>query len=270
MTDTNKSSGTESEYVHANGIEMHVLLSGDGPPLLMIHGGMGTALDNFSAAISALSSTFKIVAPDSRGHGKTRNPERELSYSLMADDIAELISEMELDRPCIFGWSDGGQIALDLAIRYPDLPGAIAVGGAYIRLTDEYFEGAKSVGIQGPGDVDYELFKDNAPEAVEHWSELHAGQGEGYWKELFLALSYAQMNPPPYDESDLKKIIAPTLIFLGDRDKVVPVEQAVEMYRNIPSAELAIVPDADHSLRRNSPLITRLANDFFAKQLVED
>ncbi len=267
MTESKISSGTESQYVRVNGIEMHVMQSGVGPALVMIHGGMGTALDNFSAAIEELSSNFKVFAPDSRGHGKTRNPAMQLSYSLMADDIADLISKMQLNHPYVFGWSDGGQIALDLAIRYPNLPAAIAVGGAYIHLSDQYIDGGMSIGIRGPGEVDFDVLSENIPDAVDHWNELHSDQGVDYWKELFLALSHAQRNPPPYTEVDLKKIVQPTLIFLGDRDQFVPVEQAVEMYRLIPNAELAIVPDTDHSMGRNASLIARLAKEFFVKQL---
>lgn len=197
----------------------------------------------------------------------TRNPTRQLSYSLMADDIAELISKMQLNHPYILGWSDGGQIALDLAIRYPNLPAAIAVGGAYIHLSDQYMDGARSIGIRGPGEIDFDELSEKIPDAVEIWKEIQSGQGQEYWKDLFLELSHAQMNPLPYTEGDLKKIIKPTLIFLGDRDQFVSIEQAIEMYRLIPDAELAIVPNADHSLGRNASLVALLANQFFAKQI---
>jgi pimeloyl-ACP methyl ester carboxylesterase len=267
MTESKISSGIESQYVRVNGIDMHVMQSGVGPALVMIHGGMSTAMANFSGAIQELSSNFKIIAPDSRGHGMTKNPVRQLSYSLMADDIAELISKIRLNHPYVFGWSDGGQIALDLAIRYPNLPTAIAVGGAYIHLPYQYIDGAMSIGKRGPGEIDFDVLSENIPDVVERLKELHSGQGEDYWKELYLALSHAQMNPPPYTEGDLKKIIQPTLIFLGDRDQFIPVEQAIEMYRLIPNAELAIVPDTDHSMGRNPSLIARLAKEFFVKQL---
>jgi pimeloyl-ACP methyl ester carboxylesterase len=78
-----------------------------------------------------LADRFRVVTPDSRGHGRSLNPGGTLSYPLLADDIAALITELELDRPVVAGWSDGGQIALELAVRHPHAAAALVVGGAY-------------------------------------------------------------------------------------------------------------------------------------------
>lgn len=255
-----------SRFVAANGTDIHLLEVGDGRPLLLLHGAMGTAKDNFSDVIAKLSPHFRVIAPDTRGHGRTRNSETRLSYSLMADDVASLIHELNLHRPFVCGWSDGGQIALDLAIRFPDLPGALAVGGAYIRFSDQYLASARAIGLDGPGEVDFAKLSHTIPEVANHWRDLHANQGSTYWKDLFLALSHAAMSSLPYAEADLTTIAAPTFIFLGDRDQFIPVEQAVEMYRLIPQSQLAIIRNADHSLRTDTPKFSQLLLEFFQDQ----
>lgn len=253
----------QGSFVSANGLSVHVVEMGSGQPLILLHGAMGTAHENFAPIMPVLADHFRVIAPDSRGHGRTTNPGGELSYSLMADDVASMVKTLDLDQPVVFGWSDGGQIALDLAIRFPTVPVAIAVGGAYIRLTTQTLAELDALGIHGPGKVDFEHLIQTIPKAVESWRSLHAPQGDGHWRKLLLALSHVARNPLPYDTSDLAGIRTRALVFLGDRDQFIPVEQAVEMYRAIPMASLAIVPGADHFLRRDETTLLQLLLPFF-------
>jgi len=81
-----------------------------------------------------LAQPFQLITPDSRAHGRSNNPANTLSYPMMADDIADLVRILNLDRPLVSGYSDGGQISLDLAIRYPGIARAYVIGAAYYRL----------------------------------------------------------------------------------------------------------------------------------------
>lgn len=74
-----------------------------------------------------LATRYRVIAPDSRGHGRTDNPAGRLAYDLMAEDVAGLIDALDLDRPLVAGYSDGAQIALELALRHPDRSRAVVL-----------------------------------------------------------------------------------------------------------------------------------------------
>jgi pimeloyl-ACP methyl ester carboxylesterase len=76
-----------------------------------------------------------VFTPDSRGHGRTDNPSGEISYRVLADDIAALVRALDLHKPMIAGYSDGGQVALEIGLRYPDLPRCLIVGGASASMS---------------------------------------------------------------------------------------------------------------------------------------
>src|SRR5262245_12073144 len=100
----------QGPYIHVNGMEMYYEECGSGPNLILLHGGTGT-LHMWNAQLPYFARHFHVIAPDSRGHGKTNNPEGELSYRRMAEDVAVLIQTLGLNKPFVCGYSDGGQIA---------------------------------------------------------------------------------------------------------------------------------------------------------------
>lgn len=237
-------------FATVNGIEMYYEDHGEGNPLLMLHGGTGTASSNWEAYFPAFSKEFRVIAPDFRGHGSTNNPLGEWSYGVMADDIVALITDLELQKPHICGWSDGGQVALELAMRYPGLASAYIVGAAVKDFSDVYLQALTQWGFVGPGEVDFSRIQKATPEYVELVRSLHFPQGAEYWKELLTGLSKMWFTPLNYNNDDFLKISEPLLILIGDRDDLIPVEDSAAMYRLIPNAELAVVPNADHALPR--------------------
>lgn len=249
-------------FATVNGIEIFYIDHGEGDPLVMLHGGTATALGNWSPYISTLSQEFRVIAPDCRGHGRTRNPIGEWSFDLMAEDTAALITDLGLKKPSICGWSSGGLIALELAMRYPDLASAYIVGGVMKDFSDSYLQSLREWGFESPGEVNIDQMQRVAPEYVEMIQEFHSPQGSEYWKELIRGISTMWLTPLNYTEEDFRKISATMLILIGDRDQYIPVEDAVAMYRLIPDAELAVVPNADHSL-------TRTKIDMFAEIVME-
>ena len=166
----------------------------------------------------------------------------------MADDIAALIEDLNLQKPSICGWSDGGQIALEIAMRYPGLASAYIAGA--VEVSDYDSQSLKDWGFEGSGEVNFDQIQSVTPEYVEMIQEAHSHQGSEYWKELLTGISTMWFTPLNYTDEDFSKISAATLIMIGDRDQFIPVEHAVEMYRLIPNAELAVVPNGDHALPR--------------------
>jgi pimeloyl-ACP methyl ester carboxylesterase len=123
------------KYVQANGINIHYEEFGSGTPLIALHGGTGT-IEEWRALAPSFTSQFHIYALDSRGHGKTDNPLGKLSYHTMADDVAAFIKVLNIPRPLVCGYSDGGQIALEIAMRYPGLARALVVGATWYNVPE--------------------------------------------------------------------------------------------------------------------------------------
>jgi pimeloyl-ACP methyl ester carboxylesterase len=231
----------DSGFVGANGLQIYYEVFGAGQPLILLHGGTAT-VTSWYGQIPSFAQHFRTIAIDSRGHGKTDNPAGELRYATMADDVAAFIRAMGLHAPLVLGFSDGAQIALELGLRHPGLARALVLGGAYYRFSEQYQEGLRGFGIEGPMQI---------REIPEDWADYlrreHAREGDPqYWKSLMRQISVLWWTPLNYTAEDFAKIGVPTLIVSGDREEASEVEQSVEMYRMIPKAELFILPNAEH------------------------
>jgi pimeloyl-ACP methyl ester carboxylesterase len=245
MVPQNENTVTEQgKFINVNGINIYYEDYGSGKPVVLLHGGLGSSA-RMKLFVPALSKHFRVITPDIRGHGKTDNPSGRFSYRLLADDLAEFMNRLELYQPFVCGWSDGGQIALELGMQYPDVAKGLIVGAAWFKFSDSYQKILRFLGIEAPGYVNYEQTEKAVPHLVEVLRSLHQ-PGPEYWKELLKQVSTMWWTPLGYKADDFERIIIPTLILVGDRDMIVPVEEAVEMYRLIPKAELAIAPNGDH------------------------
>lgn len=238
----------QGKFIRVNGIEMYYEDFGTGTPLLLLHGGLGTAAANWDAYLPTLAKEFRVIAPDCRGHGKSNNASGEWTYSLMAADIAAFIKELDLQKPFVCGWSDGGQIGLELAMRYPGLASAYILGAVWKEFTDIYLQSLQAWGLYGPGDVKIDQFQEAMSEYVDLLKSIHSPQGAEFWQELLIGTSNLWLTPANYSDDDFKNIVDSMLVVIGDRDQFIPIEDAVSMYRLIPGAELAVIPGADHSL----------------------
>ena len=240
-------SDSKGKYIEVNGINVYYEVHGSGKPLVLLHGGTGTGKTNWGAFIPEFSKHFQVIVPDTRGHGKTNNPTRELSYQLLGDDFAAFIGMLGLEKPNIYGWSDGGQIALELGMKDLEL-GAMIVGGAFHSFDQVNADRFHSWGIEAPGKVNFDQLKEAAPAWVEKLKEQHKD-----WQKLMVEISHLWLTPFEYTKDDFAKISNPSLVLLGDRDDVISVEVAVNMYRMIPDSELAIIPDGTHRISTEKP-----------------
>ena len=235
-----------SGYLYANGLQMYYESFGTGQPLILLHGGTATVA-SWYGHIPTFAQHFKTIAVDSRGHGKTDNPAGELSYMTMADDVAAFIRAMRLNAPLVLGFSDGAQIALELGIRHPGLARALVLGGAYYRFSEQYQEGLRGFGFEGPDTNGPARIREIPDDWAETLRQDHAREGDPeYWKSLMSQIAVLWWTPLNYTAEDFAKIGVPTLIVSGDREEASEVEQSVEMYRMIAKAELFIVPKAGH------------------------
>ena len=253
-------------YVSANGLQIYYEAAGEGAPLILVHGGTVTN-QSWQAQLPTFATQFRVFAPDSRGHGRTLNPGGTLSYRLMADDLAAFVHAVGLHKPLIYGYSDGGQIALELGMRYPDLAQALVVGAAWFKFTDYYRAWVEGFfGDAQTAEVDTAKLEQEHPEYVGYLQTIHqAGTGSDTWKTVLQQCKAMWLTPLNYTAADFQQIAVPTLIIVGDRDDLVPVGEATEMYRLIPTAELAIVPNADHGQAVESERATAVVLDFLLR-----
>lgn len=253
---------TQSKFVEANGINIHYQEHGTGEPLIMLHGGT-VNLQSYDEHVALFSAHFRVFALDSRGHGKTANTADFLSYAQMADDVVAFAKALKLEKPSIFGYSDGGQIALDLGVRYPDFARSLCLGGTLYQFTPEYFEMLKLWGFT-PQSVD--MSKMDAG-WVGYLQEAHPQYTDpSQLQTLMNQIAAMWLMPLTYTDADLRGITAPCLIWLGDREEGLPVEQAVTMYHLIPNAELCVIPNATHG-NFFAPYALGPVVDFFTRHL---
>jgi len=237
---------------------------GSGKHLILIHGG-AVSSNMWQPFLPSFFPHFRVITPDSRGHGKTNNPKVELSYHLMADDVVAFIQALNLTKPLVFGYSDGGQIALEIGMRYPGLIGALVLGATSYKFSETSLNWLKALGFEKSGVVNIEQIQRDDPELITLLKTEHVRADDpDYWKTLLKQYSVLWWTPLDYTAKDFHKITEPTLILVGDRDELIELEQAVEMYRFIPNAELAILPNATHT-SPNTKLLTNTVLDFYLR-----
>ncbi len=255
-------------YVPANGLQMYYEVSGAGEPLLLLHSGTGSSA-SWADDVLIFSQQFRVFALDLRGHGRTVNTSTQMSYSVMAEDVLAFCAALNLRQPFLCGHSDGGNVALELAIRHAALPRALVLSGvahgpsgdvsSYTTLLKQYL-GSNAV----PEPQDLARLEQALPTVVNSLRNLHdAFQRPDYWKTLVTQTWQMWNAPLGYKPEDLKLVTSPALVLLGDRDELLPIEEAVALYRALPVAELGIVPNTSHGF---SPYMRSLAFDFLRRQ----
>jgi pimeloyl-ACP methyl ester carboxylesterase len=253
------------QFVEVNGLNIYYQEYGSGRPLILLHGGTVSS-NMWQPFLPTFVPHFRVITPDSRGHGKTNNPNnKRLSYHLMADDVAAFIQALNLTKPLVFGYSDGGQIALEIGMRYPGLTGAIVLGATTYKLSETSINTFKALGFEKLGVVNIEQIQRDNPELITLLRTEHVRADDpDYWKILLKQYSVLWWAPLDYTADGFHKITEPTLILQNDRDEFVELEQAIGMYRFIPNAELAILPNSKHS-SPNAKLLTDTALDFLLR-----
>lgn len=245
-------------------IEIAYLEAGDGIPLVLLHGGLATAQMSWGDAMPRLARRFRVLAPDSRGHGGTGNPAGRLSYDQMADDVAGFIEALGLDRPILVGYSDGGQIAIEFGLRHPGKARALVLGGVVSQPTPAYLNGLVQWGFSAPGKVDYERLAQQFGSFFETVKVAHGGGEPQYWRRFLPQIATLWHTVPAYAAADLARISDPALVITGDRDEMTGLDEARRLLDAIPGSELAIVPGASHGAVER-PVFWDLVEDFLGR-----
>ncbi len=227
-------------YAEINGISLYYETYGQGDadasPVLVLHGG-SAFIETMHNQITALAVDHFVVAPDSRAHGRTSDAEGvPLSYAQMADDMIALMDHLGLEKADIVGWSDGGNIGLDMVIRYPDRVGKLVTYGSNFHtdglVPDEEGEGVNSSPDDPRWEVVRSFYQSVAPDP-DHWPVFH-GKLMTMWD-----------TQPTFTVEDLKRISSPTLVMAGEFDSIKE-NHTRAMASAIPNGSLVIVEGEDH------------------------
>ena len=198
-----------------NGLQIFCRDSGEGSPLLLLHGFTGSG-DDWQHVFAEPLAGYRVIAPDLRGHGRSTNPSGSFKFADVARDMFALLDHLRIDRVKAIGMSAGANTLLHMATQQPSrIEAMIHVSG-----TPRFPDQARAI------------MRMMTPEQSPLWRHAHE-----------FADDREDMN---FDAAKLSLITARTLIVHGDRDPLYPVELAVELFRAIPSAALDVVPNGGH------------------------
>jgi pimeloyl-ACP methyl ester carboxylesterase len=239
----------EGHYATIDSLRMYYETVGDsGRPLVLLHGAFSNIATDFGKMLPALARTHRVIGVELQGHGHTADIDRPLSYEQLADDVAELLDQITVDSADFLGYSMGGGVALQVAVRHPErVHKVVWFGGAAYDPAGFY-----------PELIPME--KTMTPEmlAGSPWQQAYAkiAPHPADWAKLVEQVKTLDINWKGFAAKDLQAITAPVLIINGDADVVRP-EHAVEMLRLLgggvagdlhpmPRSQLAILPGTTH------------------------
>ena len=240
------------EYVELPGVRTWYEVEGHGEPVVLLHGGLCTN-EIWGQQRADFAANHRTFLPERRAHGHTPDVEGPLSYHDMAQDTIDFLASLVGGPAHLVGWSDGGIVALLVAIARPELVRKIVVTGANFKPAPQI----------GPAEMLDELTAD-APgmEMFRSMYEAASPDGAEHWPVVVGKMAEMIRTEPDIPIEDLGSISAPTLVLVGD-DDFVSLEHTIELYRAIPNSELAVVPGTSHAHFMEKPsLVNRIVLDF--------
>ncbi|MBS1928060.1 MAG: alpha/beta hydrolase [Chitinophagaceae bacterium] len=217
---------SHAKRIFSRGVNFYIEEYGKGDPVILLHGNGGN-ISSFTSVIPLLEKQFRVIAIDSRAHGKSIDNGDSLSFEMMADDVSAIIDSLKFKKVFLIGWSDGGIVGIEMALRHPEQLRKIAVTGANLWPDSTALEPA--VWLES---VQYFLSnqakKRTTPKEKNDW-------------KIFL-LDYYQPN---ITLKEISQITTPSLIIAGDHD-LIRIGHTVQIFQNIPQAGLWIVPFSGH------------------------
>lgn len=248
-------------YVQVADLRIYYQEAGQGEPLVLLHGSTGVIARHWLPQLAGLAPYCRVLALDLRGHGRTNNPAPELDFRQMAEDVAGFCAALGLARYHLCGFSMGAVLGLYLALAYPERVGSLLLLGACYQATG-------STLVRGDTFVPEKIEREEPEWAAALQANHAAVYGPDYWRTLCQQLSVAWMRQPDLEREELRRIACPTLVARGDRDDVMALEQSLDLWREIPGAELFIAPGAPHMFHtERAALFNAVALDFLRRRV---
>jgi len=260
-------SDPRGDYAEVNGLNMYYEIHGTGEPLVLLHGAYMT-IDAMGEVVPELGKTRQVIAVELQGHGRTADVDRPLSYEQMADDTAALLRHLGIEQADVFGYSMGGGVALQVAIRHPEVVRKLVVASASYTSDGMHPELLEMIPTLTP-----EVF---AGSPIEE-AYLQIAPNPDDFPTLVAKLKQLDMEPFAWPPEDIRRIAAPTLLIIGDSD-AIRLEHAVELFRllgggvmgdlaGLPKSRLAVLPGTTHFVPPGSGVLDRA--DWLASMIGE-
>jgi pimeloyl-ACP methyl ester carboxylesterase len=239
------------QFLETDGVRIAYDVVGDGPPVILLHGG---SCDStwWGPLVPALAQNRTVITMDSRGHGRSSFDDRPITYRRMADDTLALLDHLGNERVDVVGWSDGGIIALDIALRLPDRLGKVVAYGANFDLN------GFNIREDAPPSPAAELVRAEAPIRYRQQSP-HPER----WDDLMANLHRLYTSEPNWSHDEIRSIQTPFLVLDGVDEEVIDIGHARLMADLLPNGELCLIPGTGHFAMIDCPEeFTRIVVDY--------
>ncbi|REC47511.1 alpha/beta fold hydrolase [Chryseobacterium pennipullorum] len=255
---------SDSGYASVNGIKVYYEVYGEGRPVVLLHGAFMTIDMNWGQLIPELSKNHKVIAVELQGHGHTPFSDRKLSHSTLAGDVAGVMDHLKIERADIVGYSFGGAIAYEFAIRNPKRLNNLVIISATYKSSGWLPEVRNAFKAMKPA-----LFE----KSPMHDAYDAVAPDKSKWTPFLEQMIASAGTPYDMGDSNISKITAPVLIIAGDNDGLDKAE-LIKTYRllggdqsgdlsSMPKSQLAVVPGQGHvSLMMQTATILNYLNSF--------
>ena len=264
IADLSAQQGPTTGYAPVNGLDMYYEVYGSGEPVVLLHGGFMTITSNWEGWIGELAKTRKVIAVEMQGHGRTADIPREPNSENLADDVAALLKYLKLSRADLIGYSMGGRVAMQVAVRHPDQVRRVVVISSTFRRDGMTQEGRDAMSTLTP-----EVFKGSPLEA--EYKRLSPTPDQ--FAKFVERLVAADAKEDDLSADQLQSTTAPMFFIHGDADGI-RLQHLAEMFRlkggeiygdlrPRSASRLAILPNTTHvTLMERISIIVPMANDF--------
>ena len=265
--DNPMSTTSSTGKVPVGGAEIHYEVHGDGPPLVLLHGGVDPS-ETFGAPLAAMAKTHKVIAIHLRGHGFSTDSDEPWSTEAMADDVAAVLQQLGIGKARFMGYSLGAGVSLQVAIRHPELVEKLVAVSVAFRADGAYPE-VRQAFAQMPGMAAAIGQQLSASPLAQLYPDVD-------WETMMRKTG--EMNQPDRDWTEGIRTLRPTtLLVFADADFVRP-EHVVEFWKLLgggqrdaglgsqrPANQLSIIPNTTHRSLIHSPLLIEVATAFFTQ-----
>lgn len=229
-----------SGMADVNDIKMYYAEYGEGgDPILFIHGGLGS-VDVWGNQIADFARDHRVIVADSRGHGRSTRSAQPFGYDLMTSDYVALLDYLKIDKVTLVGWSDGGIIGIDMAMKNPEKLTRVIAQAANVTVDGVKPDVLTNKTFSHYIDVAGEAYKKISPTPNEY--KAFADQLAEMWR-----------TQPAWTAEDLGKIKIPVTLAIGDHDEAVKLDHTEMMAKQIPGSKLVILKDASHFAMLQDP-----------------
>lgn len=266
--DNPMSTTSSTGKVPVGGAEIYYEIHGEGPPLVLLHGGVNPS-ETFGAPLATMAKTHKVIAIHLRGHGFSTDSDEPWSTEAMADDVAAVLQQLGIGKARFMGYSLGAAVSLQVAIRHPELVEKLVAVSVAFRTDGDYPE-VRQAFAQMPGMAAAIGQQLSASPLAQLYPDVD-------WETMMRKTG--EMNQPDRDWTQgIKTLKPPTLLVFADADSIRP-EHVVEFWKLLgggqrdagfdgsqrPANQLAIIPNTTHYSLIRSPLLTEVATAFLTQ-----